>query len=157
MHHLPNDPPRLALSATLHCLTGCSIGEIAGMLIGKGLALSNAATIVVAVVLAFAFGYAFTLIPLRRAGMAWRAAVPLAAASDTISITVMEIVDNAVMLLIPGAMDAPAHEPRFWGSLVLALGIAGVAAYPVNLWLIRRGRGHALVHGTHAGHVHPQH
>ena len=147
---------RLALSATLHCLTGCSIGEITGMVAGNLLDWPALVTLVVSVLLAFAFGYALTLRPLLGAGLPWRTAWPLAAASDTLSITVMEIVDNAIMIAIPGAMDAPAHSPRFWGSLGLALAVAGLAAYPVNRWLIRRGRGHALVHDAHARHT-PHH
>lgn len=144
-------PPvnRLAFSATMHCLTGCSIGEVLGMVIGNAADWSNASTIVVSVALAFVFGYAFTLVPLRNAGLSLGAATRLALAADTLSITVMEIVDNAIMLIVPGAMDAGLSEPFFWGTLALALLLAGVAAYPVNRWLIQRGQGHALVHGHH--------
>ncbi len=137
--------------ATLHCLTGCATGEVLGMIVGTALGWSNWATIVLAVALAFTFGYAFTMVPLVRSGMQLKAAAGLALASDTASITVMEIVDNAVLLLIPGAMDAHLTSPFFWFSLAIALAIAGVAAYPVNRWLIARGRGHAVVH-QHHGH-----
>lgn len=140
---------RLALSATLHCLTGCSIGEILGMVIGTALGWGNGATIALAVALAFLFGYLLTMIPLLRAGIPVKQAVRLALAADTASITVMEIVDNAIMLAIPGAMDAPLGSWVFWGSLASALLIAGIAAYPVNRWLLTRGRGHAVVHQYH--------
>ena len=142
---------RLAASATLHCLTGCAIGEVLGMVLGTALGLGNAATIALAVALAFFFGYLLTIWPLLRAGIAPRAAARLALASDTASITLMEIVDNAIMLVIPGAMDAGLGSPLFWGSLAAALVIAGLAAYPVNRWLISRGRGHAVVH-AHMGY-----
>lgn len=142
-------PGRLALSATLHCLTGCSIGEVLGMVVGTALHWSNAATIAVSIALAFVFGYSLTLWPLVRAGLRWAAALPLALAADTISITVMEIVDNAIMLLVPGAMDAHLTDPLFWGSLAVSLVVAGIAAFPVNRWLIMRGRGHARVHAHH--------
>jgi hypothetical protein len=138
---------RTAWSATLHCLTGCAIGEVLGMVIGTALGWGNGATIVLAVVLAFLFGYAFTLVPLLKMGFA--TAAKLALAADTASITVMEIVDNAIMLVIPGAMDAPLSSPLFWGSLAVALVIAGLFAFPLNRWLIARGRGHALVHAHH--------
>jgi hypothetical protein len=140
---------RVAFSATAHCLTGCAIGEILGMLIGTALDWSNWATVALAVVLAFVFGYSMTLLPLLRAGIVFGTALGLALASDTLSILVMEIVDNAVMLVIPGAMDAGLREPRFWGSLVLSLLLAGIAAFPVNRWLIARGRGHARVREHH--------
>jgi hypothetical protein len=139
---------RAAWSATLHCLTGCAIGEVLGMVIGTGLGWSNAATIALAVVLAFLFGYALTLLPLVKA-MGVRAAARLALAADTASITVMEIVDNLIMLAIPGAMDAPLDSFLFWGSLAFALAMAAFAAFPVNRWLIARGRGHAVVHAHH--------
>jgi len=141
---------RLALSATLHCLTGCSIGEVAGMVIGTALGLGNWSTIALSVVLAFVFGYLLTMLPLLRSGVVLRTAVRLAFASDTVSIIVMEIVDNAVVLAIPGAMDAGLGSPLFWGSLALSLLIAGAAAYPVVRWLIARNRGHAVVHQYHA-------
>jgi Domain of unknown function (DUF4396) len=143
---------RLAFSATVHCLTGCAIGEVLGLVIGTALGWGNAATIALAVVLAFIFGYALTMIPLLKSGLALSNALPLAFAADTISITIMEIVDNAIMLVIPGAMDAGLADPLFWGSLAFALVVAGVAAFPVNRWLIARGRGHAVVHEFHRGH-----
>ena len=139
----------LAFSATVHCLTGCAIGEVLGMVIGTALGWGNAATIALAVVLAFIFGYALTMLPLLRSGLAFGAAVRLALAADTVSITIMEIVDNAIMLVIPGAMDAGLASPLFWGSLAVALVIAGAAAFPVNRWLITRGWGHAVVRQHH--------
>ena len=139
----------LAARATLHCLSGCAIGEVLGMVIGTALGWSNGATIALAVALAFTFGYALTMVPLLRSGMPLAKAAGLAFAADTISITIMEIVDNAVMLVIPGAMDAPLTSLLFWGSLAFALVVAGLAAYPVNRWLIARGRGHACVHAHH--------
>lgn len=145
-------PPGLnatAFQATLHCLSGCAVGEVLGMVIGTALGLSNGATIALAVVLAFLFGYAFTMVPLLRTGMEWRRAAKLALAADTASIAIMEIVDNLVMLAVPGAMDAPLSSPLFWGALAFALVVAGVAAYPVNRWLIGRGLGHAVVHAHH--------
>jgi hypothetical protein len=154
-HHQPPQPAtspslnRIAFDATVHCLTGCAIGEVLGMVIGTYFGLSNAVTIALAVVLAFVFGYALTLIPLVRAGMGWARSMRLALAADTASITVMEIVDNLIMLAIPGAMDAGLGNPLFWGSLAFALLVAGIAAFPVNRWLIARGRGHAVVHAHH--------
>ena len=143
---------RIALSATIHCLTGCAIGEVAGMVVGTGLGWSNARTIALSIVLAFFFGYSLTMLPLLRSGLALAAAVPLALASDTLSIAVMEIVDNAIMVLIPGAMDAGLANLLFWGSLTASLLIAGAVAFPVNRWLIARGKGHAAVHAHHAHH-----
>ena len=145
---------RLAASATLHCLTGCAIGEVLGMVIGTALGLGNVATIALAVALAFLFGYLLTIWPLLKAGLPRATALRLALASDTASITIMEIVDNAIMLAIPGAMDAGLGSALFWTSLAVALAIAGLAAYPVNRWLIARGRGHAVVHGAmgHGAH-----
>jgi hypothetical protein len=140
---------RLAFSATVHCLTGCAIGEVLGMIIGTALGWGDYETIALAVVLAFFFGYSLTMLPLLRGGLALAAAIPLALASDTISIAVMEIVDNAIMLWIPGAMEAGLTNLLFWGSLTAALLIAGVIAYPVNRWLIARGKGHAVVHQHH--------
>ena len=137
---------RVAFSATLHCLSGCAIGEVLGMVIGTALGWGNLATVALAIVLAFLFGYSLTLVPLLRGGMALRRAVTTALASDTASITLMEIVDNAVLLLIPGAMDAHVTSPFFWISLAVALIVAGLAAFPLNRWLIARGLGHALVH-----------
>ena len=139
---------RTAWSATLHCLTGCAIGEVLGMVIGTALGWGNGATIALAVALAFIFGFALTLRPLLKATDP-RTALKLALAADTASITVMEIVDNAIMLAIPGAMDAGLGAPLFWGSLAFALAVAAVAAFPVNRWLIARGKGHAVVHAYH--------
>ena len=147
--HAQQSLNRVAFSATVHCLTGCAIGEVLGMIIGTALGWGDFQTIALAVVLAFFFGYSLTLLPLLRSGLALAAAVPIALAADTISITIMEIVDNAIMLLIPGAMDAGLDNFRFWGSLAAALVIAGAAAYPANRWLIRRGKGHAVVHSHH--------
>lgn len=146
---------RTALLATLHCLTGCAIGEVLGMVIGTWLGLGNPATIALAVVLAFVFGYSLTMLPLLRAGLTFAVALPLAFASDSLSIAVMELVDNGVLLAIPGAMDAPLTNPLFWGSLAFALAVAFVVAYPVNRTLIGRGLGHAVVHSYHGqGTVH---
>jgi len=139
---------RTAWSATLHCLTGCAIGEVLGMVIGTALGWGDAPTIALAVVLAFLFGYALTLRPLLPA-MSFGAALRLALAADTASITIMEIVDNAAMLLIPGAMDAGLASALFWISLAFSLAIAAAAAFPVNRWLIARGSGHAVVHAHH--------
>jgi hypothetical protein len=143
---------RTAWSATLHCLTGCAIGEVAGMVIGTALGWGNLPTIALAVVLAFFFGYVLTMRPLLAASLPFGQAARLALASDTASITIMEIVDNAIMLAIPGAMDAGLASPLFWASLAAALAIAAVAAFPVNRWLIARGRGHAVVHAHHGKH-----
>src|SRR4051794_23639266 len=140
---------RVALSATAHCLAGCAIGEVLGMIIGTALGWGNLATIVLAIVLAFVFGYSLTMLPLLRAGLALAAVLPLALASDTVSIAVMELVDNAIILLIPGAMDAGLGDLLFWASLVVALLIAGAVAFPVNRWLIDRGKGHAVLHTHH--------
>jgi hypothetical protein len=140
---------RLAFSATLHCLTGCAVGEVLGMVIGTAFGWSNGATIAIAVVLAFFFGYLFNMVPLIRSGMRIGQAVRLALAADTASIAIVETVDNLIMLVIPGAMDAPLGSPLFWGSLAVALIVAGIAAFPVNRWLIGRGRGHAVVHQHH--------
>jgi hypothetical protein len=154
-HELPTGGRALdavALSATLHCLTGCAIGEVLGMIIGTALGFSEWGTVALAVALAFLFGYSLTSLPLLRAGLALSAVIPIALATDTFSIAVMEIVDNAIMLLIPGAMEAGLGNVLFWGALSFALAIAGVVAFPVNRWLITRGRGHAVLHNS--GH-HP--
>lgn len=140
---------RLAFTATAHCLSGCATGEVLGLAIGTAAGWSTAPTVVLAVVLAFLFGYAFTMIPLLRAGLAFGAVLKLALAADTVSIALMEIVDNAIMLVIPGAMDAGLDSGLFWASLIAALLIAGAAAFPVNRWLISRGQGHAVVHRHH--------
>jgi hypothetical protein len=143
---------RLAFQATLHCMTGCAIGEVAGMIIGTALGWGMWETVGLAVTLAFITGFALTMIPLMRSGMAWKQALGIAFAADFISVTVMEIVDNAVMIAIPGAMAAGRLDWFFWASLGAALGIAFVVALPVNLWLINRGKGHAGVHARHAHH-----
>jgi hypothetical protein len=140
---------KTAASATLHCLTGCAIGEVLGLVIGTALGWSTAPTIILAVALAFFFGYLLTLIPLRRAGVDWGTAIKLALAADTVSIVVMEIVDNGVMLLIPGAMDAGLTTGLFWGALALAFLVAFLVTTPVNKHIISRGRGHAVVHAYH--------
>ena len=143
----------VAISATLHCLTGCAIGEVAGMVIGTGLGLSNLGTVLLSVALAFVFGYGLTSWPLLRAGLAVGAVIPIALASDTLSIATMELVDNLVVLVIPGALQAGAGSLLFWGSLAFSLVAAGAIAVPVNRHLIARGRGHAAVHetGIHGG------
>jgi hypothetical protein len=140
---------RVAFSATAHCLTGCAIGEVLGVVIGTALGWGNWETIALAVVLAFFFGYSLTMVPLLRSGISFGAAVPVALASDTVSIAIMEIVDNAIILVIPGAMEAGLDAALFWGSLAFALLVAGVVAFPANRWLIARGRGHAVVHALH--------
>ena len=143
----------VAISATLHCLTGCALGEIAGMAIGTALGFSNFATIALAIALAFLFGYTLTSIPLLRAGFSIGAVIPIALASDTLSIATMEVVDNLILVVIPGAMHAGLGDLLFWGSLSFALVVAGAVAVPVNRWLIARGKGHAVVHetGIHGG------
>jgi hypothetical protein len=154
-HELPTSGDALnavAFSATLHCLTGCAIGEVLGMIIGTALGFSDWGTIALAVALAFLFGYSLTSLPLLRAGLAFAAVVPIALATDTVSIAVMEIVDNAILLAIPGAMEAGVGDLLFWGALSVALVVAGVVAFPVNRWLITRGKGHAVLHES--GH-HP--
>jgi hypothetical protein len=140
---------RLAFSATVHCLTGCAIGEVLGMVISAAAGFSDALSIAISIVLAFFFGYALTSLPLLRSGLSLRRVAPLAFASDTASITTMEIVDNLFILLVPGAIAAGLADPLFWWSLAVALLIAGAVAYPVNRWLIARGRGHAAVHQLH--------
>jgi hypothetical protein len=155
-HELPSSGRALdavALSATLHCLTGCAIGEVAGMVIGTAAGFSDWGTIALAVTLAFLFGYTLTSLPLLRAGLALSAVIPIALASDTLSIAVMEIVDNAIMLAVPGAMEAGLTNVLFWGSLSVALVVAGAFAFPLNRWLLARGKGHAAVHrtGIHGG------
>ena len=138
-----------ASRATLHCLTGCAIGEVLGMVIGTSLGWSTWPTVVLSVALAFLFGYSLTIGPVLRAGVAFTAAISVALAADTLSITVMEIVDNAVMVLIPGAMDAGVASWLFWISLAIAFAVAFVVTVPVNKWLIGKGKGHAVVHRYH--------
>ncbi|HZO69574.1 MAG TPA: DUF4396 domain-containing protein [Kribbellaceae bacterium] len=142
---------RQAVSATLHCLTGCAIGEVLGMVIGTALGWSAWPTVALAVVLAFFFGYLLTIRPVLRSGLRFGQAVKVALAADTLSIAVMEIVDNAIILAVPGAMDAGLGSPLFWGSLAFALAVAFVVTVPVNRWMIGRGRGHAVVHQHHHG------
>jgi len=159
-HHTPAGPggaaqrdlTRTAISATAHCLTGCAIGEVLGVVIGTALGWSDAATIALAIALAFFFGYALTLRGVVRSGLSLAAALPIAFAADTLSITVMEVVDNLVLVLVPGAMDAGVASWLFWGSLAFALAVAFVVTLPVNRWLIARGKGHAVVHRLHASH-----
>lgn len=150
-HHHASGPAltRLAVSATLHCLTGCAIGEVLGVVLGTWWGWGDAATIALAVALAFLFGYALTITPVLRSGLPLRRAVPVALAADTASIATMEVVDNAILLVIPGAMDAGVGSGLFWGSLAVALAVAFVVTVPVNRWLIARGRGHAVVHAYH--------
>lgn len=155
-HEMPTEGRALtvvAVSATLHCLTGCAIGEVAGMAIGTALGFSNLGTVALAVGLAFLFGYGLTSLPLLRAGFALGAVVPIALAADTFSIATMEVVDNVIMVAIPGAMEAGIGSVLFWGSLAFALAVAGVIALPVNRYLISRGKGHAVIHttGVHGG------
>ena len=140
---------RLAFAATWHCLTGCAIGEVLGLAVATALGWGNAASIALAVVLSFFFGYALTLRPLVASGVPLRRAARIALAADTVSITVMEIVDNAFILIVPGAMAAGLSDFLFWWSLAVGLAIAFIAAFPVNRYLIARGRGHAVVHGIH--------
>lgn len=157
-HYTRRSVNRLAFSATVHCLAGCSIGEFVGMILGAEMRLPRPATIALSTVLAFAFGYFLTMVPLIRGGTPFGSAMKLAFASDSLSIAVMEIVDNAAMLLIPGAMEARPGDPLFWGSLVPSLLLAGTAAFPVTRWLILRGGGHTFLqahHGPHASSAGP--
>ena len=142
----------MAANATLHCLTGCAIGEVAGLMIGTALGWGAASTIALAVTLAFLFGYALSTLPLIQAGLSFGDALRLVFAADTLSIAVMELVDNAVMAAIPGAMHAGLVHPMFWLGMIIALSVAFLAAFPVNRYLIDRGKGHALTHAAHAGH-----
>jgi hypothetical protein len=140
---------RTAFTATVHCLTGCAIGEVLGMVIGTAFGLSNFATVVISIVLAFVFGYTLTSLPLLQAGLAFAVVAPIALASDTVSITVMEIVDNTIVAAVPGGLDQTLRDPGFYALLALSLVIAGLCAWPVNRWLIARGKGHAVVHEYH--------
>lgn len=149
-HAAPLSVTRQALDATRHCLTGCAIGDVVGLLISGALGFTTEGSVVAGIALAFVFGYSFTFIPLLQAGMALGRAAGLTLAADTISIVVMETVDNLVVLLVPGAMVAGVGDPLFWGSLVVGLIIAFAVAFPVNRSLIARGRGHALAHGAYA-------
>jgi hypothetical protein len=149
MDHATTSINRLAFSATVHCLTGCAIGEVLGLVIASALGWDDLPSVLLAIALAFTFGYALTMRPLVASGMGVRRAGRLAIASDTLSIATMEIVDTAIVLAIPGAMATGIVDPLFWGSLAFALLVAGLVAYPVNRWLIERGKGHAVVHGSH--------
>ncbi len=160
MHTLNGNLNAMAASATLHCLTGCAIGEIAGLMIGTALGLSTGATIALAIGLAFFFGYLLSTLPLLKAGLGFFAALSVVFAADTLSIVTMEVVDNAVMAVIPGAMNAGLVNPLFWLSMMLALAVAFVAAFPVNRYLLTKGKGHALVHEYHhagSDHDHKHH
>ena len=139
----------VSLSATLHCLTGCAIGEVLGMIIGTAAGLSNGVTVALSIALAFVFGYSLTSLPLLRSGLTLAAVVPIALAADTISIAIMEVVDNTMMLAIPGAMNLTLLQAEFYLALTGALLIAGLFAWPANRWLIARGRGHAVAHAHH--------
>jgi hypothetical protein len=157
MEHADQTLNRTAISATLHCLTGCAIGEVLGLVLATALGLGDAVSIALSIGLAFLFGYGLTMLPLLRAGLAFAAALPLALASDTFSIATMELLDSLTVIVIPGAMDAGLGDLLFWGSLAGALFIAFWAALPVNRWLIARGKGHAVVaeyHHGHGGHDH---
>lgn len=147
--HGPHTGWRTAIQATLHCLTGCAIGEVLGMVIGTALGLPTVATIALAITLAFIFGYALTMRGVLRAGLPPRQALRVALAADTVSITVMEIIDNLVMVAVPGAMAAGLAHPLFWGALAFSLVVAFILTVPVNRWMISRGRGHAVVHSHH--------
>ncbi|MFE9725225.1 DUF4396 domain-containing protein [Streptomyces sp. NPDC005794] len=138
-----------AARATLHCLTGCAVGEILGMAIGTALMWGNVPTMVLAIALAFVFGYSFTLFAVRRAGLDFKTAIKVALAADTVSIAVMELVDNGIIALVPGAMDAHLADALFWTSLLGGFVIALLLTAPVNKWLISRGKGHAVVHAHH--------
>ncbi|QQR52707.1 DUF4396 domain-containing protein [bacterium] len=143
---------RQAVSATLHCLTGCAIGEVLGMIIGTALAWPAWLAVLLAVFLAFAFGYSLSIWPLRRAGLTWPVAARTAVAADSVSIATMEIADNAFMLIVPGALAAGLSSMLFWVSLVTSLVVAFIVTVPINRWLIARGRGHALLHQFHDHH-----
>ncbi|MEU0672588.1 DUF4396 domain-containing protein [Streptomyces sp. NPDC006172] len=138
-----------AVRATLHCLTGCAIGEILGMVIGTALLWGNVPTMILAITLSFVFGYSFTLFAVRRAGLDLKSAVKVALAADTVSIAVMELVDNAIIALTPGAMDAHLSDGLFWSALLGGFAVAFLITTPVNKWMIGRGKGHAVVHAHH--------
>jgi hypothetical protein len=148
---------RAAVSATLHCLTGCAIGEILGMVISTALGWHNVASIVLSIVLAFIFGYALTIRPVLASGVGFRRAIGVALAADTVSIAVMELVDNATIVVVPGALDAGVGDVLFWASLIGSLVIAFFVTVPVNRWMISRGKGHAVAHEFHHGPGHAHH
>jgi hypothetical protein len=147
--HAETDVNRAAVSATVHCLTGCAIGEVAGMAIATAAGWGNLASIVAAVVLGFVFGYSLTLSPVLKAGLSLRQATGIALAADTISIAIMEAVDNGFVLAVPGALEAGLGDAKFWWSIALGFAIAFVPAWAANRWLIARGKGHAVVHQYH--------
>ncbi|MFF5724159.1 DUF4396 domain-containing protein [[Kitasatospora] papulosa] len=147
--HAPKASWPMAAKATLHCLTGCAIGEILGMVVGTALMWGNAPTMVLAIALAFVFGYSFTLFAVRRAGMDFKTAIRVALAADTVSIAVMELIDNGIIALVPGAMDAQLSDGLFWSALLGSLTVAFIVTTPVNKWMIGRGKGHAVVHAYH--------
>jgi hypothetical protein len=144
-----DDINKLAANATLHCLTGCAIGEIVGLIIGTWFGMENLPTIVLSIGLAFLFGYSLSILPLLKAGVSFTQAAKLILAADTLSIATMEVVDNGVMAGIPGAMNAGLVNPVFWIGMIISLAVAFLAAYPVNRYLLKRGKGHALVHAYH--------
>ncbi len=148
-HHSKQSLKSTAFSATLHCLIGCSIGEVLGMLIGIEFHLSNFVTIIISIILAFLFGYTLAFYALRKANLTFRQALPIVLTAETVSITVMELVDNAMMLLIPGAMEAHYTDILFWISMIISFAIAFVVTFPVNMYLISRGKGHAVMHKYH--------
>lgn len=143
---------KTAASATLHCLTGCAIGEVVGMVVTTAFAMAAAPSVAVSIILAFVFGYSLSMLPLRKAGLSWRRAFALALAADTASIAVMELADNAFVLAVPGAIHAGLNTWLFWWSLLISLAVAFAVAFPLNRWLISRGKGHAVVHEFHHGH-----
>ena len=147
--HADQSLNRIAVSATLHCLTGCAIGEILGMVFSTWWGWSDTGNIALSVALAFVFGYSFTMLPLVRVGLGPRQALPLAFASDTLSIGTMELIDSLIIVVLPGAISAGLGDPLVWGSLAFALFVAFWVAVPVNRWLIARGKGHAVVHAYH--------
>lgn len=151
MHHEKSNLNSMAASATLHCLTGCAIGEIAGLMVGTAIGLGTGATIILAVALSFVFGYMLSTLPLLKAGLGFFAALSVVFAADTLSIATMEVVDNITMAIIPGAMNAGLINPIFWLSMMLALAAAFAAAFPVNRYLLTKGKGHALTHQFHHG------
>ncbi|MEO5691389.1 MAG: DUF4396 domain-containing protein [Candidatus Saccharimonadales bacterium] len=158
LNHSPsnhqNSINAMAVSATLHCLTGCAIGEVLGLIIGTAFGLSNVVTTLIAIALAFVFGFGLSTLPLIKAGLGFTAALSIVIAADTLSITTMEIVDNAVMYTIPGAMHATIIDPLFWISMVIALTVAFFAALPVNKYLLKKNKGHALTMNALGGHDH---
>jgi hypothetical protein len=148
-HNAPTDHSRAALSATVHCLTGCALGEVVGMAVATALAWGNAASIALSIALAFVFGYALALRPVLRAGVGFRRASGIVAASETVSISIMEAIDNLFVLLIPGALAAGLGDAKFWWSIAAGFAVAFGPTFLANRWLIARGRGHAVMHAYH--------